>query len=116
MNIKSNVQNEVICIYDDGRVMIDLPCILTPNRIVRPDMLLLKVEGRHVDVVKLISVKNTSEIVYLKLINMKTGLPIVISSTLDPDETFPHWWLLSYEYVLDHFEDRVLERFKGTEK
>ena len=38
-----------------------------------------------------------------------------ISSTLDPNEKFILWWVVSYEYILDHFEDRVLGRNKGTE-
>ncbi len=112
--MKSNVQ-DVISIYDDGRIMINLDCIIATNHIVRIGELLLFVEDRHVDVVRLIGVRNTDDEVYLTIKDQKTGCVHEISRTLDPDEKYPIWWVVSYEYILDHIEDRVLGKIKGTE-
>jgi hypothetical protein len=115
--MNTNVQkshNDLIRYFPNGDVQIKLDNILTPNQIVRP-MHLLKVEGNHMDVIELISVRNTSEMVYLKIKNQKTGHVGEISTVLDRENDLFVWWVVSYEYVMNALEDRVIDRIKGTE-
>ncbi len=119
--MKTNVQNynqnqSLITYYNDGSVQINLDCILTRDHIVRPGMLLVKVEGHNVDVVKLLRVRNTDRMVYLQIKDMKTKRVYEISQILDPDEKLFIWWITSYTYVAAALEDRVIEELKGTER
>jgi hypothetical protein len=114
-NVRPSCQKQsLITYYADGDIQINLDCILTENRVVRTGMMLIKVEGSHTDVIKLIGVRNTQEMVYLKIKDMKTGLPIVISQILDPKEKLFVWWVTSYQFAASQIEDRVIEQLKGT--
>jgi hypothetical protein len=114
-NVQSNSQKQpLITYYPNGNVQIYLDCILTPDHLVHQNMLLIKVEGTHVDIVNLISVRNTQDMVYLKIMDMKTKNVHEISQRLDHEENYFVWWIISYSYINAAVEDRVLGELKGT--
>ena len=117
--MKTNVQpscqkQSLITYYPKGNVQIFLDCILTPDHLVHQNMLLIKVKGTHVDIVNLISVRNTQDMVYLKIKDMKTKNVHEISQRLDAEENFFVWWIISYSYINAAVEDRVIGELKGT--
>jgi hypothetical protein len=112
----SSQKQSLITYYPKGNVQIFLDCILTPDHLVHQNMLLIKVEGTHVDIVNLISVRNTQEMVYLKIKDMKTKHIYEISQRLDAEETYFVWWIISYSYINAAVEDRVIGELKGTVK
>ena len=114
--VQPNCQKQsLITYYPKGNVQIFLENILTPDHLVHQNMLLIKVEGTHVDIVNLISVRNTQEMVYLKIKDMKTKHVHEISQRLDHDENYFVWWIISYSYINAAVEDRVIGELKGTE-
>ena len=114
-NVQSNSQKQpLITYYPKGNVQIFLDCILTPDHLVHQNMLLIKVEGTHVDIVNLISVRNTQEMVYLLIKDMKTKNVHEISQRLDHDENLFVWWIISYSYINAAIEDRIIGELKGT--
>ena len=117
--MKANVQpscqkQSLITYYTDGDVQINLDCILTENRIVRKGMMLIKVEGSHTDVIKLLGVRNNQDMVYLKIKDLKTKRIHEISQRLDQDENLFVWWVTSYQFAASKIEDRVIGKLKGT--
>ena len=114
-NVQSNSQKKsLITYYPKGNAQIFLDCILTPDHLVHQNMLLIKVEGTHVDIVNLISVRNTQDMVYLKIMDMRTKNVHEISQRLDADENFFVWWIISYSYINAAVEDRIIGELKGT--
>jgi hypothetical protein len=106
--------DDLIKYFPNGDVQINLDCILTEDHILTPGMMLIKVEGQHVDVIKLLGVRNTHYMVYLKVKDMKTKHVYEISQRLDPDENLFVWWVTSYQFAASAIEDRVIEELKGT--
>jgi len=117
-NVQPSCQKQsLIVYYVDGDILINLPCILTPDRIVRKGMMLILFKARKESIVKLLSVNNTQEKVYLKVKDMKTKKVEEISQTLDPDETLFSWWITSYQFLAgsaSQIEDGVIRELKGT--
>ena len=117
--MKSNVQpncqkKSLINYYTDGEVQINLECILTPDRIVRNGMMLIKVEGTHTDVIKLLGVRNNQDTVYLLIKDMRSKNIHEISQRLTDEDSYFIWWVTSYQFAASKIEDRVIEELKGT--
>ena len=108
-------QQNLITYYVDGEVQINLECILTPDRIVRNGMMLIKVEGTHTDVIKLLGVRNNQDTVYLLIKDMRSKRIHEISQKLDSAKNNVFvWWITSYQFAASKIEDRVIEELKGT--
>lgn len=119
--MKTNVQNinhphDKVTYFKNGEVKIDLDNILAPNKILQIGNLLLKVEGSHIDVVKLLGVTNTDQMVYLEIEEMKTGSVHKISTRIDQEAgKYFVWWVVNFDHVLGAIEDRVVDQLKGSE-
>ena len=95
----------------DRSYQVHLDNILTTDQVLFPGMLLLKLEGTHTDVIKILDLKVKDGFLYLKIEDQKTGLPYIISQRLDSE--FYLWSLISYDYFIDKLLARVNQ--KGTE-
>jgi len=107
--------NDLIRYLPNGDVQIRLDNILTRNKIVHKNMLLLKVEGRHVDVIKVRNVWDEDGIVHLKVQDNETGKDYTISHVLDPNVKYFVWWIVSYDYVTNTLGDRSYEKLINEE-
>jgi hypothetical protein len=121
--MKANVQpscekQSLITYYADGDVKISLPYILSPQGILRKGMMLILFKAREETIVKLLSVNNSQEKVYLKVKDMKTKQIYCIDQSIDPEQTLISWWLTSYTFLTgsaSQIEDGVIGQLKGTE-
>ncbi len=81
-------------------VRLDLPFILTKNKMLVSNMPYLKLEGTHIDAVRLINVWDEDGYVYLKIKNLKTGQVNTISWLLEYKGDFWLWSLASLSYFI----------------
>jgi len=110
--MKTNVQSStpILTYLPNERVHINLDNILTRNQIVHPEMLLLKIEGRHVDVIKVKKIEDRDGYLYIMIEDQITGRVNNLIQILDHENKFFLWWVVSYEYVMNDLENRVCER------
>jgi hypothetical protein len=110
---KKNVQIEDrhITRFKDGSYQVRLDNILTTDQVLYPGMVLLKLEGTHTDVIKILDIQVKDGFLFLKIEDKKTGLPYIISHQLG--SKFYLWTLISYDYFIDKLLIRVNQ--KGTE-
>ena len=94
----------------NGGVRIDLDNILTIDRIIYPDMLLLKNEGSHFDVVRVLKVWDDSGYLKIRIQDRKTGREHVISHILNRNVGYFVWTLISYPYAMKMLEDQVIRK------
>jgi len=103
--------DEIITYYPDGSVQILMNCIMTIDHIIFPGMILLKSEGIHFDVVKVLEIWDKDGYLYIKIEDNKTAKISTISKRISID--YYLWTLISYEYIADKFIFKNLK--KGTE-
>lgn len=108
-----NIQNEdeYVTKYEDGTMQVRSENILTTDQVLFPDMLLLKIEGLHVDVVRILDLWVEDGFLYIKLEDRKTGKVGMISQKLGIN--YHLWTLVSYDYFIDKLISRANQ--KGTE-
>jgi hypothetical protein len=80
-------------------VRLDLPFILTENKILVLDMPYLKMEGHHIDAIRLINVRNDFEFVYLKIKDIQTKKVYTLSWSLMYEGNYWLWSLTSLNYI-----------------
>ena len=105
--------HELIQYLPDNMVKIDLENILTIDRIIYPNMLLLKLEGRHSDVIRVIDVWDYDGYVHLWVEDRKTGKTGELVQILDKENKIFIWSLISLDYVLNVLEDRIAEKINN---
>lgn len=109
MNVQ--IEDESITRFKDGSYQVRLDKILTTDQVLFPEMVLLKLEGKHSDVIKILDIVVKDGFLFLKIEDQKTGLPYIISHRLGSE--FYLWTLISYDYFIDKLVARVNQ--KGTE-
>ncbi len=81
-------------------VRLDLPFILTEDKMLVLNMPYLKLEGQHVDAVRLLDVWDKDEIVNLKIQDLKTNKINVLSHNLKYSGNYWLWCLAEFEYLI----------------
>ena len=81
-------------------VRLDLPFILTEDKILVYGMPYLKLEGKHIDAIRLLSVWDKKGYVYLKIENIETCKITTISWLIDYNGDYWLWALSSLQYLL----------------
>jgi hypothetical protein len=76
------LEEESLTWYPDGSIQVRMKNILTTEQVLFPRMLLLKSEGAHSDVVRILEIQMKDRFLYLKIEDQKTGLPYIISHKL----------------------------------
>ena len=104
--------DDILTYYPDGSAKIDLENILTYDRIIYPDMLLLKQEGSHFDIIRVLEVWDQDVDVKIKIQDRRTGIEHVISQILDRNVGYFIWTLISYPYAMKMIEDQVIRKIK----
>lgn len=89
-------------------VRLDLPFILTEDKILVLGMPYLKLEGNHIDAVRLLDVNDNEGYVYLKIEDINTNSVYTISWLLEYDGEFWLWAIASFEYI----ENDVFNKLK----
>ena len=84
-------------------VRLDLPFILTKNKILVLNMPYLKLEGTNIDAVRLLNVWDEDGYVYLEIKNLKTGQVNSISWLLEYNGDYWLWSLASFSYLSSGF-------------
>ncbi len=108
-----NVQKspyEIIHYLPDGNVQINLDNILTESKIIHPNMPLIKLEGSHIDLIKILDISDDTSHLYIKIQEYETGREYQISHILDPMIKYFVWWLVSEDCMLGMLEDRVFRK------
>lgn len=100
--------DDIMTYLPNGAVKIDLDNILSIDKIIHPDMLLLKQEGSHFDVVQVLDIWDEDGYVKIRIQDRKTGRVHDISQILDRNNGYFLWTLLSYPYAMKMIEDRVI--------
>jgi hypothetical protein len=80
-------------------VRLDLPFILTEDKMLVLGMPYLKLEGNHIDAVRLLDVCDKEGYVYLKIEDIKTGRVYTISWLLEYEGEFWLWSIASLEFI-----------------
>lgn len=81
--IERNIpKEEILARYPDGSYQVGLDNILTTDQVLFPGMILLKLEGAHTDVIKIKDIQVKDGFLYLKIQDLKTSLPYIISHKL----------------------------------
>jgi len=118
-----NAQNKTFSTSDDimiylpnGGVRIDLDNILTIDRIIYPDMLLLKQEGSHFDIIRVIDIWDENGYVKIRIQDRKTGREHDISQILDRNNGYFIWTLISYQFAMKMFEDQVIRKINDGQE
>lgn len=105
------IEAESIVIYHkDGSVQINLANIHTDAHIVYPYMKVIKKEGNHYDLIKILGIYDDDQYIYLTIKNIITGSVHVISQILDWDNTYFLWSIISIEYFHKMLEERIMNR------
>ncbi len=104
--------DDILTYYRNGGVRIDLENILTIDRIIYPDMLLLKQEGSHFDVIRVLEVWDQDVDVKIRIQDRRTGIKHVISQILDRNVRYFIWTLISYPYAMKMIEDQVIRKIR----
>lgn len=112
---QNSPSHELIQYLPDSRVKIDLENILTIDRIIYPNMLLLKLEGRYSDVIRVIDVWDYDGYVHLLVEDRKTGKTGELVQILDKENKIFIWSLISLDYVLNVLEDRIANKINNGE-
>lgn len=118
-----NAQKETFSTSDDimtyltnGAVKIDLDNILTIDKIIHPDMLLLKQEGSHFDVVKVLDIWDQDVYLKIRIQDRKTGREHDISQILDRNNGYFIWTLISYPFAMKMIEDQVIRKINDGQE
>ncbi len=106
-----HVEDDYVTRFEDGSIQIRMDNILTMDQVLFPGMILLKLEGTHTDVIKILEIVVKDGYLYLKIKDQKTGLPYIISHRIGSE--FYLWTLISYDYFIDKLLSRANQ--KGTE-
>lgn len=80
-------------------VRLDLPFILTENKMLVLNMPYLKLEGEHSDAIRLLDVWDNDNYVFLKIEHLQTGKISTLSWSLDYAGTYWLWSLSSLEFI-----------------
>ncbi|HKJ80963.1 MAG TPA: hypothetical protein VJ954_02985 [Ignavibacteriaceae bacterium] len=80
-------------------VRLDLSFILTENKLLVLNMPYLKLEGQHVDAVRLLDIWDKDGYVFLKIENITTGIINTISWLVEYDGDYWLWSLASFNYL-----------------
>lgn len=105
-----STSNDIMSYLPNGAVKIDLDNILTIDKIVHPEMLLLKQEGSHFDVIRVLDIWDQDGYLKIKIEDRKTDRVNVISQILDRNNGYFIWTLISYPYAMKMIEDRVIRK------
>jgi len=105
-----STSNDILTYLPNGGVRIDLDNILTIDKIVHPEMLLLKQESSHFDVIRVLDIWDEDDYLKIKIEDRKTGRVHVISQILDRNNGYFVWTLISYPYAMNMIEDRVIRK------
>lgn len=81
-------------------VRLDLPFILTEDKILVLGMPYLKLEGSYIDAVRLLDVWDEDGYVYLRIENIKNYKVTIVSWLIDYDGDHWLWALSSLKYLL----------------
>lgn len=108
--------NGILTYFKDGSVRIDLENILTIDKIVHPDMLLLKQEGSHFDVVQILDIWDEDGYLMIQIKDRKTGRVHIISQILDRNNGYFIWTLISYQFAMTMFEDQVIRKINDGQE
>lgn len=111
-----STDDDIMTYYHDGSAKIDLENILTIGNIVHPEMLLLKQEGSHFDVIRVMDIWDEDGYVKIKIEDRKTGREHDISQILDRDNGYFVWTLLSYPYAMKMIEDQVIRKINDGQE
>lgn len=84
-------------------VRLNLPFIQTENKMLILNMPYLKVEGTHIDAVRLLSVWDSDGYVYLKIMNLANNRIDTLTWLLDYSGTYWLWSLTSLGFILNEF-------------
>jgi hypothetical protein len=103
------IKDESITRYNDGSYQVRLDNILTTDQVLFPGMILLKLEGTHTDVIKILDIQVKDRFLYLSIEDQKTGLSYIISHQIGSD--YYLWTLISYDY----FTDKLLRKSNQKE-
>lgn len=109
-----NVQNrtkdhDTLRYYPDGAVKIDLDNILIIDKMVYPNNLYLKVEGVHMNPIRVLRIWDENGFIHMRVQQTEGKKRIYdISHILDPDIQYFSWWITDYDYFMKSLEDRVM--------
>lgn len=81
-------------------VRLNLPFILTENKMLVLNMVYLKLEGHHVDAILLLYVWDEDGYVFLKIENIKTGNTNIISWFLGYNGDFWLWGIVDFKKLI----------------
>jgi len=100
----------IVIYHKDGSVQVNLPNILTLNRILYKGMKVVKQEGSLLEPVEIEGIDDDDNYVYLTIKNILTGDVDVISQILDWDNTYFLWSIISLDYFHKMLEERIMDR------
>jgi hypothetical protein len=111
--MKDNVRNssstkKSVRYFPDGGVQIDLDSILTVHKMVYPGKHYLKVEGVHMNPVKILKIWDEHGFIHMTVQHTEGNQRVYdISHTLNPDIKYYGWWITDSDYFIRVLEDRV---------
>ncbi|MBN1638534.1 MAG: hypothetical protein JW866_06195 [Ignavibacteriales bacterium] len=103
-DIQSNIPREYSGLnkleyFRPNVVRLDLPFILTENKMLVLNMPYLKLEGVHSDAIRLLDVWDNDNYVFLKIEHLQTGKISTLSWWLDYTGTYWLWSLSSITFI-----------------
>lgn len=104
--------DDLVLYNDDGSIYINLPNILTVNNIITPNMPVIKMEGLCLDPVRITTVWDDEEYVYLDIIKPDGSLGQLIQ-TLDPRVHYYVWVIISKGFIDQVMKERIMSLLIG---
>jgi len=98
--------------FSQNIVRLDLPFIQTENKILVVNMPYLKMEGNHVDAVRLLCVWDNDGYVYLKIRNLVNNRIDTLIWSLDYSGTYWLWSLSSLEFIENEIFSAIINTAK----
>ena len=87
-------------------VRLDLPFILTEDKMLVLGMPYLKLEGKHIDAVRLLEIWDEDGYVYLKIENIVNGNLNTISWLIDYEGDYWLWSISSFVYLYNKYYNK----------
>ncbi len=94
------MHNKLIYLPDNS-VILNMPFILTINKLLKIGMPYMKLEGSHTDAIRLLNVFDENGCVYLKIQNLQTGKVNTISWNLNYSGDYWLWTIASMDYIMN---------------
>ncbi len=98
-SITEDSNHNKIKYFPPNSVQLNLPFILTQDKKLTIGMPYLKLEGRHIDAIRLLDIWDTDGYIFLKIENLQHGQVNTLSWALNHKGDFWVWSIASFSFL-----------------